>query len=204
MKKSYKCYLHIKDIKLSDFITAHCDNDLSVLVLQGNPTEEELKVVWDKLFQQYVKAVSGSQFQSKLQDVKDYTLLESKIRRASMLLELYQVEEAHKMIAEMLESFKYPIGTVTVDNLHASLKRFRAYLKADIVKLNGMAKKLETKAEKDVKPTAESYYDTLVGIGEHLKVVLIPNEISVALYCSYVNQLNRHIENLIKQQNKTK
>lgn len=187
---------------LSEFIVAHCDKDLSVIVISGSPTPKQLQAAWDRLYEQYIKAVAGNEFSDRLQVVKDYTLLESKVRRATMLLELYKVEEAREMIAKMITNFKYPIGRVSVDNLNSCLKRFQAYLKTDIVKLNGMAKKLETKEKKAKEPKVEDYYNMLGAIAEALKIQVNPNTTSVAMYCTYVSMYNRHVEQLIKQQNK--
>lgn len=45
------CLLHrsCKTIRLGAFLRAYCNNDLSVLIIEGNPTPEQLKDAWDEI-----------------------------------------------------------------------------------------------------------------------------------------------------------
>lgn len=193
----------LKDITLTDFITAHCEDDLTVIIVAGNPSIGELKKGWDKLYQDYIRSIGGVEFSNRLQTVKDYAILEGKVRRARMLLELAQVPQAHETIAKMISKFGYPISGATKDNLHIVLKQFQGYLKTDMVRLEGLVNDLEKLSEKaDKTPKSDYYYSMIVAIAETLKVQINPNDTSMKLYCSYINQYNRHVKELIKMQKK--
>lgn len=193
---------HIKDIKLADFITAHCSGDLSVLIIKGKPTQEELELAWKELYEQYIKAIAKAEYKDRVQLVRDYSILEFKIKRGYMLLDLYGIHGAEKVIIDLINGFGYPIPKATKDNLKTVLKAFQSYIKRDIVTLNQLSNSLKTKEAKEEVATEDNYYQMLVGIAETLKVVVNPNDISVAYYCALVNQYSRHVEQLIKQQNK--
>jgi len=200
LKRSWTCYHHIRQIKLSDFIIAHCDKDYSVLIIKGNPTQEELEQVWKGLYEDYVKAIGGVELSGKISSIKTYILLESKIKQASMLLELFQVEQAHDMIARKINKFGYGIGNVTKENLPKMIKIFESKVKTDIVRLNALAREIEKGTDKkDQEITEASYYDMIAAIAETLKIVINPNETNVLQYVSLVNQYKKHINNLIKQ-----
>lgn len=49
------CLLHrsCKTLKIGAFISAYCNNDLSVLVIDGTPTDQELKDAWDEILFEY-------------------------------------------------------------------------------------------------------------------------------------------------------
>ena len=201
---SWSTYHHIKDIRLATFIDIHCNNNLGLLVLGGNPSEAELLAHWDLLFRQYINAIGGVQFASRMEDVKEYDRLRDKVLRANYCLSIMANNNALKAVYSVLNTFGYPIGKVTETNAKDMLLRFEAYLKADIVRLNKLASKFDTESKVSKEITEEDYFNAILDIQEALSIKISPNDDSVLIYALALKKLNAHIERLIKQHEKTK
>ena len=192
-------YRHIKKLKLDKFITAYCDKDLSVLIIEGNPPQEELDKAWEQLYEQYIEAIGGNTITTRLKKVKKYLILSNKIYRASILMGLVEVAQAHDLIIKELKTFGYQLAIPTAKNLHQVLKQFQGFLKLDIVRLDMLKKELESKGEEtNSEPQIADFYDTIFDIAEGIKVMIEPSNISVLQYCRTVVKYQKYVESKIK------
>ena len=198
-------YLHIKEITLDKFITAHCEKDLSVLIKSGKATPEQLTAAWDNLYRQFIEKIGDTTFESRLDNITQYNKLRDKILRASYCLELATSDNIRAKIYEVFNTFGYAIPKATDKNIDTLLKKFESYLKLDIVKLKSLQGELEkTVKNANNEPKEDDYYSTIFDIQEALSVRILPKENTVLEYCVAVQKLNKHIERLIKQNEKNK
>jgi hypothetical protein len=187
---------------LSDFIIAHCDGDLSVLVVSGNPSDEELQSIWSGLYQQYIKAIGGSSLNARSKDVIEYLRLQGRARVAEMIFQWAPIEKAKGMVVEWLNLSPYNLINATVENIDTVLEQLEGLVKFEFLKLESVSKKLEKVNIEDVKPSEDNYYDTIAGIAEILGPTINVNDTNVAQYCSYVKQYQKRVQAQIRQNNK--
>ncbi len=197
--KSWSVYRHIKQLKLDKFITAYCDQDLSAIVIKGKPPKQELEKAWSELYEQYIEAIGGNTITVRLKKVKRYLILTNKVLRAKILLDLTQVPQATNLIIQDLKTFGYQISNPTEKNLSQVLKQFQGYLKRDIVELDMLKKDLEKKEDQpETEPQISDFYDTIFDIAEGIKVMVVPETISVLQYCRTVVKYQQFVEAKIK------
>lgn len=202
--KYWSTYTHIKQISLDKFISIHCDGKLSLLVLSGRPTKEELQEVWEKLFKQYVETIGGNSFESKLSDIKDFEALRDKVVRATYCIELLKYKEGQEKLYKVINTFGYSIGMATKENIKELLPVFESHLKRDIVLLNKMVARLDKGSEEETEITEETYYTAILDIQEALNISINPREDSAFKYALAIKKLHKHIDRIIKQNEKTK
>lgn len=193
-----KLYHRISDLMLDKYITAKCDNDLSVLIISGNPSESELQQCWESIEEQYSEAIGGSQGKARLNEVKDYLELQIRIDRGLSLIRTISGGFVGDSLLQDLISFGYPLPRYNGDNMDTILKSFEGYLKRQMIDLRQMHKQLtDGKGKTELKRS--DYYDMITAIAEYMGVVLKESDTSTALYCAMVVRYNKKIENEINK-----
>src|SRR5690349_16565305 len=74
-------------IPLSKFIDAYVDGDLSVLIVQGTPSEEQLITAWNELILEYNDAIGGNEKEILLDVYTDFYTLHAKISTVEKMVE---------------------------------------------------------------------------------------------------------------------
>lgn len=200
---SFTLYRHISKLKLDRFITALVDNDLSVLIIKGTPTAEILKEAWESILEQYTEATGGAELLAKMNDVKDYSVLYSKINRAHALVQIIESGRVGNAVIQQLYTFDFPLPKFAEGNIDKVLKTFTAHLKRQVVELKMLEDKIKPEGKEPTEMTRDNFYSQLVDMAELFKMpVLNEAEVTVALYCSFLNKYKSRVEMIMKNQNK--
>lgn len=171
-----------------------CDNDLSVLIIEGSPTPEELSECWESIQEQYSQAVAGQELIAKISDVKEYTALKVRINIGYSLLKMISGGRVSDNIIYKLYDFDYPLPAFSQDNLLSIIGTFEGYLKREVFELSELETEIQGKEGSNKKITRDNFYSMLSAIAEYLHIVIKENDTTVAYYCAVVKRYNQKVE----------
>lgn len=80
MSQAFKLYDHIDNLPMNIFIDCICDQFFKKLIIEGEPSEDQLLEAWDIIFYQYIDANQDNEAVYILELKKDIALLEHKIK----------------------------------------------------------------------------------------------------------------------------
>jgi len=203
LQSTLKLYQSINKLPLTIFIDCLVDKDYNGLIIEGEPTKEEIEKAWATIMEEYGNSVSPNEVESKLRDLKTLAKKEYQIKRIEMLLDLLEKMPCEKLY-NMMYTFGYTLPKLkyTQENVDKVLAQFIAYLKKDITDYQILAKKLETKQDDTDKPkyTRQYFDDVLISISIALKMPTISvNNITLGAFCAYLNRYNAFIKSQQKQ-----
>jgi len=205
-QESLKLLHNLHEIKLNTFINCYCDEDYNGLIIEGNPTDAELKANWEIILQKYSEAIGGVDLSARVRDFKKYTALANKIKLAQLIIGLVHIEDVQSEIKELFFGFGYNMPPKDKLTFIEALQHFEGHLKKDIIEFKIISDKvIKTYQKEKTKKIDRTYFISVIAdIAEVFNVVLDEDKISVEKYCTFVNKYNKHIELLIKQNEKIK
>lgn len=154
--------------------------------LSATATDLQLEQAWLQIYSEYTAKTDDGRSGSKLRQLAQVTALSSKISRIKSLCEqAYDTNEA--VYLDCLRDSGYKIETI------ADVKKVVATIKTEEMRLSMLVKNLP-KEEKGQTITRDYFDDILSAIGQHLSIVLVKENITVATFCAYVRRLNKWIE----------
>ena len=108
-KTSYELYRDLKELPLSAFIEASCNENLQALIKKGEDVPiEALQTRWDELFTAYIEIIGGEEVQDKLRLVATMNELSFKVERIGSLLDVLSVAPTEGLF-EQLYTFGYSL-----------------------------------------------------------------------------------------------
>ena len=203
---SLKLLHNLHEIKLDTFITCYCDADYRGLIVEGEPNEAELKANWDLILQKYSEAIGGIDLSARVRDFKNYSVLANKIKLAQAIIGLVHLEAIQDEIKTLFYNFGYNMPPKAKLTFIEALQHFESHLKKDIIEFQIISDKVAKtyKQDKSKKIDRDYFMSVIANIAEAFNVVLDEDKISVQKYCTFVNKYNKHIELLVKQNEKVK
>jgi hypothetical protein len=201
-----KLYRSVHDLPLPIFIDCFCDQKFETLILQGEPTADELNDVWTDIMQQYTELIGGSDVKAKLYNIKQIARLESKLTRIDSLLKLLSVEPTEALF-NLLYDFGYDLKKKEYNetNLQLVLKIFLGYYRLDRTKYRMMAASYESKGKVDTKADRNEFQKNLNRVTIAFKIPSMrTTDLLTGQYCNYMNEYAQYCDSLDKQNQKSK
>lgn len=199
---SSKCYRHIVDLPLRNFITVSVDDNLYALVISGQPSEPELFNAWQTIKEEYALAM-GNQDQALyvnlFKQVQKLQLTIEQIDLAVNVLKEVYVEQFASELNKLLNTtFAFPVNDPdTYDkNLKKCIslsKRFQITIDMKLAQLEAMHKQLEKRGSGEARAVNKEYfYSILITLSDHAEYPIV-DTITVFEFCERIKRLNEYI-----------
>ena len=188
--KQLSTYQNIHKLPLTVFIDVLVTKNLQLLIIDGNATNEDLTPIWETLYAEYMDSIAGAEMRGRLESVKDSAIIQSRINRARITLELIE-KISDKRLIELLYDYDYPLPPLTADNVELVINTFLAYYKSDFIDLQILAKQDESEGD-EITIDYNYFMSTIVDMNIGMKTNININELSVGAYCAYVNKYREY------------
>lgn len=203
-----KLYTTIHKLPLQIFIDIIVDEDLKLLIIEGEASEEVLNQTWQNILNEYTEAVSNKEVINKIDETKNLLKKETTIKIIDSMLRIIEIKPCEELF-NLLYLFNYPISKLeySEENLKAILPAFLAYYKKDRFEYQLLIKSREEKGKgenKDVKLGYDYFNNMITEIGIAFSTSIDITKVTTGIFCTYVNKLHKHYENQKKQQQKKK
>jgi len=200
VKSQYFASVH--KLPLSRFIDCLIDGDLSSLIIEGKPSEEELAQAWETILDEYQELLGSgdAEFKQFLSTCKELTGLQSKYNKIALLLNVLEN-------VGLVEEFATQVRRLINKNLKFDIKQGEQY-KRDIKYCQGVLRSLHLQIsikEKAVEAIQKSnpkkgramtrldFQTILVNLSD-FSGYLLTDQITVADYCTRINRYNQYIQ----------
>jgi len=203
-----KLYTTIHKLPLQIFIDIIVDEDLKLLIIEGEASEEVLNETWQNILNEYTQAISNKEVINKIDETKNLLKKETTIKIIDSMLRMIELKPCEELF-NLLYLFNYPIPKLeySEENLRAILPTFLAHYKKERFDYQLLIKSIEEKSKgknKDVKLGYDYFNNMIAEIGIAFSTTLDIRTITTGIFCTYVNKLHKHYENQRKQQLKHK
>ena len=188
--KQLSTFQNIHKLPLTVFIDVLVTKNLQLLIIDGNATNEDLTPIWETLYAEYMDSIAGAEMRGRLESVKDSAIIQSRINRARITLELIE-KISDKRLIELLYDYDYPLPPLTADNVELVINTFLAYYKSDFIDLQILAKQDESEGD-EITIDYNYFMSTIVDMNIGMKTNININELSVGAYCAYVNKYREY------------
>lgn len=197
----------LEDLKFRDFIKAQVSGDYSCLILEGNPTEVELRQCWHQLMSQYHELTGNTDalgYLKRLSKIEAYTAKVLHVEAICMSIEL---AENHSDVREKVLKFLQIWGysrQFTPESTRNDLKYIRNCNGNDRLKLKKLqieqqeyeeyeAKKAQKQGKKGGKSDPrKDFLGMLHAIEAHKKMVFDRDKLNMLDFAMYVNDLREY------------
>ncbi len=204
VKRHSSWYQSIHDLPLRIFINCLVEDNLSLLIITGTPTPDQLEDAWEKISDEYTTALGDNEFKLCLILQKEVAQLTTSFKLVHYAVGILQMVY-YKELAEELNKL---LGTA----YHFDVKNPKAYkreLQLCLSKAKQYKMKLDIKSKnlevieskqkgKSQKPTKAYFQSILISLSDHAKYA-IPDTITVYEYCERIRRLNQYVEQTKKK-----
>lgn len=201
-----KYYNSITELPLKNFISCQTKEDLSYLVIEGEPSEQELLNAWITIKQEYADALGDgeSKLYYKLQKDAteisiDLTLIYEYIRQLEVV---YYPPFADEVNALLRTSFKFDINNPIEykRNLKSCLDRSKEKkIRHELMKIQ--IESLQKKFLTAKAPDQRYYQNILISLSDFSKYPVTDN-ITVYEYCERFRRMNDYAQRLDAEKTK--
>lgn len=161
----------LEDLLFTDFIKCACDKEYSVLVVQGEPTDEQLQVAWVVLWSEHLSLMASKEASAHIEISAKIERMSTKIIIVSKLIEVLKVEPHESLIAELKEwGYSYQF---TPESIEKDIQRVTNKIANDKTKLAIAIKEYEDKqleSSSNGEATKDMYLNILYAIEEKKKM----------------------------------
>lgn len=199
-----KVHNNIVDLPLRKYVEALVDKNLHALVIEGDPTREELEQAWQDVQSQYGDAMGDMEHKVYLKILKDVTILDADYKLIHLYVELLEKMYIQQVAIELNKLLKSSFVLDPKDpvkyrkELQSALNQSKS-LKIKLDMKNIEFESIRTKYETDgVKPSKEYFQSILITLTDHSKVPLNDN-MSVYEFCERMRRLNQYVDQQTKQ-----
>jgi hypothetical protein len=198
-KQSCLIYSDISKLPLSRFIDCSVDGDISALIIEGEPSQDELQAAWAQILEQYSEAVGDNEQKAMLSLFKEINRLQVNIDQVYLLvgaMKSYYVKLFAKELNKILNtslSFDPQNQEAYENALKRCLSRCKAWELQKELKMSqylALQKKFDGLASKQ---SREYYSDILIALSNSAGYE-ISEEISVYKFCKRLKQLKKSME----------
>lgn len=191
-----KVYESISKLPLGKFVDCYVDGKFEVLIIEGEPTKDELAAAWDKVLTQFFDAMGTAEQRLYMNLLKEVNILVATINQAKTLINVMREMYARplgKLLNKILGArIKWPESGREEINKH--LNRCESMIKPIEMKLafkEPALKQLQKKMEAGTnnKPSWE-YFDRLLNLLEENFSVPIDYNIVTSRFCDKVKRMH--------------
>jgi len=184
-------------LKLDKFITCLIEADYSGLVIDGEPTEDQLSEAWVAIYQEYVELMGSGEDNYILVLGAEIERLRFKllvIEQCITVLGDYYSEELVLILKKMGYDFKFsPDNT---DERREDLVKITSLCKSVILKYEEKTEEFNVLSENQTaEPVTRHYFDdVLANLSKFIGSIIYPEQITVSYYTSQIKLLKKHNE----------
>lgn len=193
---SYKLYRNIADLPLVRFIDAYVDNNLSVLVIEGNPPEQEINEAWFDIRVQYADAIGDTNFRNYATVKGQVANLEITNEKARILITELSMHYCTQLHDRLNKLFNYKFN-LPGDNYEGELKRAEKRAggwRLELSMKQAAVAKMEKKMGDGGQVSREYFQGLKLTIHTHFKVSLIDEKTTTWEFCELLNRIRKEIE----------
>lgn len=195
---SARLYHRITQLPLSNFIDCDIDENFSSLIIEGEPTEEELLYAWLLIKTQYADVIGNQEYVLYKNACRDLNVLKITLIEietlVSLMRKVYSPKIGERLNKLLKSNFRFNVddpeqykrdldGCITRSGSTKIMIDIKAALMSS----------MEGKQEKGQKPTREYYHKMLISLSDHAKYELT-DKISVFDFCERVKRYNKYCE----------
>jgi hypothetical protein len=205
-------YTTINKLPLDVFIEINETKDLSLLVIEGEHSNELLIEAWNIIIMEYTQAMANKEVKRKLEDGKEKTRLQTIISVGDSLLSLCEKYPCEKLY-NLLFEFGYPLQKLeySEENLKTAIEGFLVHFRGAKFDYRVILAKEDKEPKKPQQKAITLGYDyfnaLLADISIHLNVNVDTKNTMTSVFCMLAQRLEKKIESLNKinaKQAKTK
>lgn len=184
-----KYYDSINTLPFNLYKRLTLDNDLTALVIEGEPEKEALQAAKEKISEEFAEAIGGAMLEDYVSQVGDLEGLNMKKQRIENLL-LAFIKAPTRQLLDLLinEGFNYP-----TDDLYNFGKCVYNELCSweQMIELNKV--RLEKRFDEKVQPSYEYYADIMISIRANIDGN-VNDKITTLEFCRYYHMLIKYLE----------
>lgn len=194
-----KLHISCETLPMNSFISCLIDKDYSQLVIDGNPTDEELHNAWNEIYQQYANIVGEGQ--------QNYTLvLAGEIERLSYkikviedsvnILRLYKFDELVDILHE--HGFNFPFDIEDEAKYRTDLDRVLNRLKPIISGYEQRIREFENiQKSNDTEPVNRTYFNSVLSsLSKFIGGLILPENITIGYFATTLNLYLKYVESI--------
>ena len=189
-QSNYLLHRDIKTLIYEDFLQVLVSGELAALIISGKPPIDELVSAWDNITEQYSSAIHNQKARTIFECYKKIVSTQTNIQIIQTSLQLLTIqydEDIAGIIHNMGYSLILPIGNKK--KYAAQLASVEMQAKTMIIKLVQYQNeyKILSPAGTEVKLDYQSYVDELAVLSKFQGYAIRTTQITVAEYCSIIN-----------------
>jgi len=176
-------------ITLDIFLDCLFDQEYTKLIIEGEPTETELKEAWQKIYLEYLTLMNDNSFNHVFELTTQIQATNAQIVLVNGII--YQLTKGYwKEGVEMLNGIGIPIVINEGDPIFPKIKTIEGYAKRWIVDVQIKEKELEGLQQRKAKEVGRySFYESLSAISRHEGYGVLATQIPVAQYCKIIKRI---------------
>lgn len=187
---------NIEVLSLDKFITCITTNDLSPLIISGQPASNILFKSWMKVLSDYYTLINNTEAKHYITMVSKIEAINTKREHVEALISCLE-DRYHIEIIEELSAWGYNYQW-NKDDLEKDINKVKGNLANEKVTVARLQLEYEKSQKRAVgeKPTRKAFEDTIFEINSMYKMVYKVSDFTVYSYgCAY-NRLREHIRQL--------
>jgi hypothetical protein len=200
---SWKLYRRITDLPLDPFINAYCDDDLSGLVISGDPPPDELQQVWEQLKDEFEDGMQDDDYRETRDVVIEIDLMETAFTTVHTICSLLEYFPAMTLVEELAPELErhlgFPISLDPADKNafqngldmargHAG----RIWTEAQAMKVQ-LPRRTQAPGTKPHKISRGDFDQLIIALSAHFKFKVSKYETTVSEFMTMVQDLRRSV-----------
>jgi hypothetical protein len=202
-----KCLLiqRCKNLSLNKFLDAYCNNDLSVLIISGEPTADELKDAWDGILFEYSSLIKNGDADYLLKLSKNISVLGFEIFYTEAAADLLKVHYDKDVVDYLITELGY-FGDFNPEQTESYQKDINVMLslvkgkKQDLEELKAEYERLNNVAE-GKKQSEEEFELVIASLGKYAGYRLDKDAVMVSEFASVFTLYLKEQDYLNNQKN---
>lgn len=202
IRSSASLHRSCKTLSLSAFIAAYCNDDLSGLIISGNPSPSQLKEAWEDIYINYCCRIKYSQSDTLLELGKQIGALDCHVlyvQNAVFYLNYRYDEEVMNELRLLGYDINYEIDDIEERN--RQLNRIISLLKTTIFDLQSLKDQYDSlsKMSSSKKQTEEDFLSIIFSVSKYQGYAINKKKTVLEDFIVMYNNFLAYLENLQKQ-----
>lgn len=203
--RTVKLYQNIHDLPLFKFKDCVVEQNLHVLVIEGTPTEDQLKEAWEQIASEYAAAVGDAEYKLYFNTYRELLQMAVDLSNAELLIDtlrkaFYQplLDELNKLLGSSvkLDGLQKEAYYKQLDVLYKRSRGIKIKLDLKNMQFKAMEQKFGERGSG--KPTREYFDSMLITLSDHAGYQLT-DSISVFEYCERIKRYTKYVEQMQKK-----
>jgi hypothetical protein len=194
-----KLHTTCETLGMNAFIDCLVDKDYSGLVIEGEPTEEEIELVWNEIYQQYTNVVGQGQQNYTLVLAAEIERLNYKIKVVEdsvKILQLYKSDELVEILHQ--HGFNFPFNEEHEEQYRNDLNRVLNRLKPQVIAYEQKLKEFENiKSKEEGEPVSRVYFNSVLSsLSKFIGSLILPENITIGYFATTLNLYLKYVETI--------